>query len=253
MRLPAIDVGRRGVRLAVVAGIVVAAVAAVAGAGRSRGARRGRSSLDDVAGERLRRPGNARADRQGAASRGHGVTSRFLTIEALAGTVPEQAAQLPGHGQVIAIVPTRPLAEGHGGPFWMPKPFPHPTDLLQPAVQHAPDFDHGREALFAVPLYNLGGAGNLIEVLAIEPKEAPYNGVPGVFKQLVPVVCALEQLWLPRHGRPRHPAASRRRCPFARRDQPAQAELRRPEDDPTHAGQGSGRRDLVRLPRARGQ
>lgn len=116
-----------------------------------------------------------------------GVTSRFLTIEALAGTVREQAAQLPGHGEVIAIVPTRPLAEGHGGPFWMPKPFPHPTDLLQPAVQHAPDFDHGREALFAVPLYNLGAAGDLIEVLAIEPKEAPYNGVPGVYKQFVPV------------------------------------------------------------------
>ena len=90
---------------------------------------------------------------------------------------------------MITIVPTAPLAAGAGAHYWQPKPFPAGTPLLQPAIQHAPDFDHGKEALFAAPIYNLdgGAAGSRIEVFAIQPQESPYEGVPSVFTQIISV------------------------------------------------------------------
>jgi hypothetical protein len=90
---------------------------------------------------------------------------------------------------VITIVPTAPLAAGGGAHYFQPKPFPSGTPLLQPAIQHAPDFDHGKEALFAAPIYNLdgGAAGSRIEVFAVQPQESPYEGVPSVFTQIISV------------------------------------------------------------------
>lgn len=116
-----------------------------------------------------------------------GITSKYLTMESSGSTVPSQ--QSGGGGRVITIVPTAPLAAGGGAHYWQPRPFPSSTPLLQPAIQHAPDFDHGKEALFAAPIYNLddGAAGSRIEVLAIQPQASPYEGVPSVFTQIISV------------------------------------------------------------------
>ena len=114
-----------------------------------------------------------------------GITNKYLTMEAAGSTVPNQG----NGGRVITMVPTAPLAAGGGAHYWQPRPFSAGTPLLQPAVQHRPDFDHGKETLFAAPIYNLdgGAAGSRIEVLAIEPRDNPYDGVPSVFTQVVSV------------------------------------------------------------------
>jgi hypothetical protein len=114
-----------------------------------------------------------------------GITSKYLTMESLGSIVPSQG----DGGRVITIVPTEPLAAGTGALYFQPDPKTLGHSLLQPAVQHAPDFDHGKEALFAAPVYNLddGAAGNEIQISAVQPQASPYVGVPKIVSQLVTV------------------------------------------------------------------
>ncbi len=114
-----------------------------------------------------------------------GITSKYLTMESLGSTVPHQG----DGGRVITIVPTAPLAAGSGALYYQPDPKTLGTSLLQPAVQHAPDFDNGKETLYASPVYNLddGASGDEIRISAVAPQSSPYNGVPLVYSQLVTV------------------------------------------------------------------
>jgi hypothetical protein len=113
-----------------------------------------------------------------------GISSKYLTLESSGSAITDQSGR-----QVITIVPTAPLVEGSGSLIYQPDPRPFDTRLLQPAVQHKPDFDDGKEVLLAAPVYDQdnGLAGNTIQLSIIAPQAHPYNGVPLVYRQLMRV------------------------------------------------------------------
>ena len=112
-----------------------------------------------------------------------GITSKYLTMESAGSTVPNQKSG----GRVITIVPTAPLVAGGGAHYWQ-KAYPSGYPATPARDPHAPDFDHGKEALFAAPIYNLdgGAAGSRIEFR--DPAAGqPLRGRPRVFTQIIAV------------------------------------------------------------------
>jgi hypothetical protein len=113
-----------------------------------------------------------------------GISSKYLTLESSGSAITDQSGR-----QVITIVPTAPLVDGSGFLVYQPDPTPFDTRLLQPAVQHKPDFDEGKEVFLAAPVYDQdnGLAGNTIQLSIIAPQANPYDGVPPIYRQLVHV------------------------------------------------------------------
>jgi CARDB len=112
-----------------------------------------------------------------------GISSRYLTLESAGGPITK-----PGR-RTITIIPTDPLVRGSGALVYQPNWASLGTNLQQPAIQHQPDFDHGREVFFATPVYDLdnGSAGDSIELSTVSIGGGPYNPVPAFHKQLVHV------------------------------------------------------------------
>jgi hypothetical protein len=111
-----------------------------------------------------------------------GISSKYVTLESSGGTITE------GGRRAITIIPTAPLVHGSDGPVYQPDREQLGTRLFQPAVQHAPDYDGGREVLLATPIYDKdnGLAGDTIQLTIIAP---PRSGgtAPDLYQQNVPV------------------------------------------------------------------
>jgi len=114
-----------------------------------------------------------------------GITSKYLTMESLGSLIPNMGDR----NQVITIVPTSNPVSGPDAHIFQPAQSTLGQSLIQPAVQHKPDFDNGKEALFATAVYNLddGAAGNQINISWVAPQSSPYESTPKFFSQPVTV------------------------------------------------------------------
>jgi hypothetical protein len=111
-----------------------------------------------------------------------GISSKYVTLESAGGTIDERGRR------TITIIPTAPLVHGSDAPVYQPDREQLGTRLFQPAVQHGPNIDGGKDVFLATPIYDKDGglAGDAVQLTVIAPAGAG-SAAPDLYQQDVPV------------------------------------------------------------------